>query len=259
MGSDARFRLRVIGCRSGAFGAAASGYLVRSQRAGILLDCGMGIVERLWRDDLLGQIDAIVISHMHYDHMIDVLPFTNSSVTQALANLRGPRFRIPLYVPRGRGPQRLDGLRALAPNGFAKIFHILEYDEKSTISIEDVTMTFARTTHGELCFAPRLTNGERILVYTGDAALEDGLVRHSQDASLLLSEAQFAGRLPPRPDTGHMTGMQAGELASRAGAERLVLTHLPPTADGDRMRYEEAQEVYAGPVETATEATEYTI
>ena len=87
---------------------------------------------------------------------------------------------------------------------------------------------------------------ERVLAYSGDTDACDGLDAVARGADVLLCEAAFVeGR---DTDRGvHLTGRRAGEAAARAGAGRLVLTHVPAWNVPGVARAE-AQEVYDGPV-----------
>jgi ribonuclease BN (tRNA processing enzyme) len=71
----------------------------------------------------------------------------------------------------------------------------------------------------------RIADGDRALVFTGDASLTSDLVEHARGADLLLSEATYAVRTGP-PDGVHMTAAEAAFMAGEAAVGRLVLTHL---------------------------------
>ena len=67
-------QVEVLGFRVGApLGAPCSSYAVSGESALLLLDCGPGALERLWERRLAERLEAIVISHMHMDHMLDLL------------------------------------------------------------------------------------------------------------------------------------------------------------------------------------------
>src|SRR4029077_6322872 len=67
--------LHVLGCApaSGNPGEACSGYLVSAGGSRILLDCGPGVLSSLLARDA-APLDAIVLSHLHYDHVADLIP-----------------------------------------------------------------------------------------------------------------------------------------------------------------------------------------
>ncbi|HWI74670.1 MAG TPA: MBL fold metallo-hydrolase, partial [Baekduia sp.] len=144
-------RFEVLGFAGAApLQGACSSYVVATERTTVLLDCGPGTLERLWRRELLGTLDAIVISHMHVDHVLDLLPLSGE-VVGALLDGRRPA----LYVPRGDGPRVLAGMEAAfrrdgaapAESRFARAFEIMEYDAADTLALGDLTLTFAATAH----------------------------------------------------------------------------------------------------------------
>lgn len=69
-------------CVGSPLGAACSSYVVRTAEAEVLLDCGPGALERLWRRGTLARLDAVIVSHMHQDHMLDLVPLSNQ-ITRA--------------------------------------------------------------------------------------------------------------------------------------------------------------------------------
>jgi ribonuclease BN (tRNA processing enzyme) len=67
-------RFEVLGFAGAApLEGACSSYVVSGGDRSVLLDCGPGTLERLWRRGLMQRLDAVVISHMHVDHVLDLL------------------------------------------------------------------------------------------------------------------------------------------------------------------------------------------
>ena len=93
------------------------------------------------------------------------------------------------------------------------------------------------------------------MTYSGDTDACAGLVEAAREADLFLCEAAFQeGRDEVRGV--HLTGRRAGEAAQRAGARRLVLTHLQPWNDTE-VTLDEARATYTGPIELATADAQY--
>ena len=88
------------------------------------------------------------------------------------------------------------------------------------------------------------------LAYTGDAGPSDDVVKLARDADVFLSEATWQDQEDLLPF--HLSARQAGEHAERAGAGRLLLTHIWPTLDV-ATSLAQAAEAYTGPVELAIE------
>jgi ribonuclease BN (tRNA processing enzyme) len=249
-------RLEVLGFRVGApLGAACPGYVVHAESATLLLDCGPGVLERLWARGLAGRLDAIVLSHMHMDHVLDLLPLSGEITRMAL----GEPARPALWVPRGRGPEALAGLAEAVGSDYARFgeaFELGEYDDGDELAIGDLGLTFAPTAHAQPCYAARVIEGDSTLVYGADGALSESLLTHAEGADVLLLEATFADESPELEAAGHMTGAQAAEVADRAGAKRLLLTHTGPWPNDDNLRH--ARERFAA-VELVTEGAVYDV
>jgi ribonuclease BN (tRNA processing enzyme) len=96
-------------------------------------------------------------------------------------------------------------------------------------------------------YAVRLEHGGRSLVYSGDTGPCDTLVELATDADVLLCEATWTDE-PDRPPGVHLSGRQAGEVARKAGAKRLLITHVPAWYRGEDL-LAEAREVFDGPAE----------
>jgi ribonuclease BN (tRNA processing enzyme) len=106
-------RFEVLGFAGAApLEGACSSYVVSGRDRAVLLDCGPGTVERLWRRGLLQRLDAVVTSHTHADHVLDLLPFAGEVVRSLLDGRR-----IALHVPHNGGPEMLRGLDSVFARG----------------------------------------------------------------------------------------------------------------------------------------------
>jgi ribonuclease BN (tRNA processing enzyme) len=220
---------------------ACPAYVVAGERGVVLLDCGPGALERIWRGGWLARLDAIVISHMHADHVLDLVPFAGEVVRSLLGR------RIALHVPARDGLGRLDAAFPRGMPRFEAAFHVHEYGAGDRLEIGDLGLSFAPTTHAQPCFAARVGDGASVIVYGADGAPPDAF---AAGADLLVLEATFADDEAAAREHGHMTAGQAGELAARASAGTLLLTHLLPGTE-DLVR--NAERAFAGPVHLARE------
>lgn len=246
-------RLDVLGFSGAApLDGACSSYVVRGSRGTVLLDCGPGTLERVWRRGLLDRLDAVVISHMHVDHVLDLVLFAGE-VTRSLLGGR----RIALHVPADRGPEVLQALDSVFPSAatrgsrFDETFDVSDYRPADRIDVGDLSLTFAPTAHPQPCCAARVTDGRSVLVYGADGSPSDALTALAREADLLVLEATFVDDDGAAAEHGHMTAAQAGELAARARARRLLLTHLLP---GSREALiDRAARSFTGPIDVASE------
>ena len=239
-------RLTVIGC-SGSFpGPSSPGscYLVEAGGFRLLIDLGNGSLGVLQRFCSLDDVDAIVLSHLHADHCLDMCAYT---VARLYAD-SGPRPRIPVYGPAGAA-DRLSRAYSLEPGPeVRKAFDFVTLAAGQHL-IGPFQVTAARVNHPVETFGLRLEHGGGSLVYSADTGESAALVDLARGCDLLLCEASFTDG-PGLPAGVHLTGRQAGEHAARAGARRLVLTHLVPWNDPARSQAEAAV-TFAGPLSLA--------
>ena len=110
-------------------------------------------------------------------------------------------------------------------------------------------VSFIAVNHPVPTYAVRLTAGDRTLVYSGDTGESEALIGLADAADVLLCEATFGPDDEYVPNL-HLTGVQAGEHAKRAGVDRLIVTHVPPWGSRDT-QVAEAATVFSGPIEAA--------
>ncbi len=205
-------KLRVIGCAGPYPGAGrpTSCYLLEAGERKILLDMGSGSLAALTRLTDPAELDAVCISHIHWDHVCDLMPF------QYLLDRR--RTRIPVLLPPEiRGT---DFMKLLGPALDVRFLP----DEGSVAGVEVVTRL---TRHPVPNRAMRFTCEGKVFVYTGDASEPGPLTDLCRDADLLLADGAFLEKERPAA-APHMSAAAVGEMAAACGVKRLILTHLPP-------------------------------
>lgn len=254
-------RLVVVGCSGSMSGpdSAASSYLVEADDGEgrtwrVLLDLGSGAFGQLLRYADPAGIDAVAVSHLHPDHVVDLTGFE----VYRRYHPDGALPPVPLFGPPGTADRVLQlggdsGEEARAKLGQA--YTVTAYDtgqghRVGPLHLEPVEVHHPVTAYGLRVRGPREDGtGEAVLAYTGDTDTCPGLLELARDADLLLAEAAYQeGR-----DTGrgiHLTGRRAAEAAADGRSRRLVLTHLPPWNDAAVVRAE-AEAVYDGPIELA--------
>lgn len=253
-------KLTVIGC-SGSFPgplSAASCYLVEADDADgrtwrLVLDLGNGAIGPLQSHVRLAQVDAVLLSHLHPDHCLDLCGFY---VALKYHPDGRPAARIPVHGPAATAERMARAYDLPKDPGMTEEFDFVTWTEKEAVTFGPLTVTPRRVEHPVEAYAMRIEGPSashpgqrRTLVYTGDTDTCPALDEVSAGADLLLAEAAFhEGRDTERGI--HLTGRRAGEVAARAEAGRLVLTHLPPWND-PALSVREAREAFTGPVELA--------
>lgn len=215
--------ITVIGCW-GAYpekNEATSGYLVECEGSKILLDCGSGVLSRLQNHCSIEELDAVVLTHTHADHIADVysLEFAILILMQI-----GKRSRpLDVYVNEAE----LGSLAFEYPN----YVHVHPVRAGEELKIGHVRLQFSENVHDVPCLAVKLTSQDgKTLVYSGDTGYCQSLIDLSRSADVLIIESSFydaqAGRM-----NGHLTAGEAGRIAALAGVGQTILTHFPHYGD----------------------------
>ncbi len=217
-----------MGC-SGSFpgpDSAASCYLVEAEYGGgtfrLVLDLGNGALGSLQRHAPLESIGAVMLSHLHADHCLDLCSF----YVVRKYHPEGPLGPLTVYGPSGAGDRIARAYDLPSAEAMAGEFTFRAYPEEA-FTVGPFTVSVARVDHPGTSYALGLSDGAHTLVYSGDTAPCDSIDQFASGADLLLAEASFV-ETADNPEHLHMTGREAATLAERAGVGRLVLTHIPP-------------------------------
>lgn len=210
--------LTVLG-RHGPFprpGGACSGYLIEDGETRVLLDCGSGVLSRLLEYMRPENLDAIILSHMHFDHCSDLFVMRYALDFQEVPE-GGEKKGVALYTPAEPFEVRL----AITNNSLFKQHTVKGGDE---IQIGSLHIRFVSMAH------PVPTNGMRItadngatLFFTGDTKPYPGMEQGAMGVDALLADACFVDATQTGP---HMNVKEACQLARDAGVKALYLTHL---------------------------------
>jgi ribonuclease BN (tRNA processing enzyme) len=204
-----------------------SGYLVSDGDVDLLIDCGPGVLPELLAHIGLDDLDGVLISHLHQDHVLDLVP-----LRYGLKYAPGiERRRIPVWVPPG-GQSFFVALGNLLARGseadgafFDEAYEFLEYDPSASLRLASWQIRFHRTRHWIPCWAIRLESPLATIVYTADTGWDDDLVSFAHRADLLIVEATLPDDASEAERTGHLTSREAGRLAAFADVRRVVVTH----------------------------------
>lgn len=257
--------LTVLGC-SGSYPSPdtpCSGYLLDDGRTRVWIDCGSGTLANVQRHVSLDQIDALIVSHSHPDHWLDLAVLRTALVYYM------DRPPLPLFAPR----ETVDAAAALI-GGLAPPFEPIVVASGDDLVIGSMRFRFLRTDHPVETLAMRIDEidlsslggedpvdssqagaGRSSLLYTSDTGPGFDPTPLGGDVSVVLSEATLSDA---EEDHVHLSGAQAGRLAELCGASRLLLTHLAPDIDA-RTQVLAASECFDGPIEAVVTNERYEI
>jgi ribonuclease BN (tRNA processing enzyme) len=223
-----------------------SGYAVLAPDCFVLLDCGDGVIRRGLEAGLpMLRVDAILISHLHLDHVADLPPL--------------------LWALHGEGAQRADRpLHLVGPPGFRDFFEgmiglygewirripceiIVREVSREPFGIGSWQVQTYSMEHGIVANGYRLEAEGKALAYTGDTGPCEEVIALAREADLLITECSFPNG---QESATHLTAGEVGRIAAQAQCKRVLLTHLYPEAlRADVVR--QCREHFSGDIELA--------
>jgi ribonuclease BN (tRNA processing enzyme) len=247
-------RLTVLGACGTypAAGRACSGYLLETTRGGetvkVWVDAGPGTLSNLLRVAELPDLAAIWVSHLHVDHVSDLLA---ANYALRYGDLEPPPGPLPVFGPTGWAEHVRGFLDTGESEPIQGAFEVHELGDGERIDLGPLRLEAIATLHSVETYGVRASAGGRTVAYSADSGPCDGLGRLASDADLFVCEAAWAEQ-PGDMRPVHLTPQLAGHWAARGRARRLLLTHLRPGADPETAAAR-AADAYGGPVDVATE------
>ena len=253
-------RLTVVGC-SGSYpgpDSPASCYLLEADQDGrtwrVLMDLGSGALGALHRyvDPL--SIDAVLLSHLHADHCLDLcglyVMLKHSPVGPT------PRPRVPVWGPSTTAARLARAYDLPTDPGMSAELDVHSWSDGETVRIGPFAVTAMRVNHPVEAYGMRIEHDGAVLAYTGDTDSCDALKALCHNATIMLADAAFVdGR--DEVEGIHLSGRRAAQAALDAeGVQRLVLTHLPPWND-PQVCVGQARQVWDGPLDVAAPGRTY--
>lgn len=238
-------RLTVLGS-SGTFAVPdrpASGYVVAAGGTEVVLDLGFGVFPALRRRPSIPA--AIVLSHEHPDHCIDLFALFNA-LRFELPEPPG----IPVICPQSVVDKVSDFLEADRAHDLHRVFSFDPVSAGDERVVGPLTLRFGSAAHPVPALVTRVVSNGRSLVYSGDTGPGGDLEVLAGGADVLLCEASMLGEPAPGRYPYHLFAVEAGEIAARAGVGKLIVTHVPPNLDAT-VAVDEARSAYSGPTELA--------
>ena len=245
-------RLTVLGCAGSFPGpeSACSAYLVEAEGFRLLIDFGSGSLSALQRYSDMNGIDAIILTHLHCDHMLDACTY----IVVRRYDPAGPRPPLPVYAPLGAA-ERISAAYSSEGEPIDDVYTFYGL-QPGTFPIGPFTVTVDRVNHPIETYGVRIEQGGSVIAYSSDTAPCEPLLRLAAGADLFLCEASYLDGADNPPGL-HLTGGEAGEAATKADVGRLLLTHLVPAWAGEASIVDAAVAAYAGPVEVVRPGARY--
>ncbi|HLQ97448.1 MAG TPA: MBL fold metallo-hydrolase [Candidatus Dormibacteraeota bacterium] len=234
-------KLTVIGCWGGypAPGEATSAYLIEKDDFNLLIDVGSGALSKLQQYKHVMDVDAVIVSHYHADHIADIGVLQYAWLTQSY--LKDVDEILPIY---GHMDDEF---------GFSKLTHDftegIPYDPNTTLEIGPFSISFLKTKHPVPCYGMRISDGEKNIVYTADTSYQNSWIEFSKEADLLIADCNFYAD-QDGSGAGHMTSEEGGKIAKEAEVKDLLLSHLPQYGNREQL-IEEASHYYKGKIRLA--------
>lgn len=223
----------------------------------LVFDVGPGAVRGMRRAGLdPSAVDRVFFTHFHPDHTAGVVHLLFALKYRA----KTPRV-LPLSLA---GPEPFRGLWRWWTRGWGRWLmggyptevRELARDCPAPLDLPGVSLTWAPALHRPESIAYRLADGGRDLVVTGDTEYAPSVVKLARGAHTMLIECSFPDA---RPVPGHLTPSGVARVASEAGVERVVLTHIGPQAGRLDLRAEVARAGYAGEVVVAEDGLAFEV
>jgi ribonuclease BN (tRNA processing enzyme) len=209
---------------------ACSSYVLRDGDLMVSLDFGTGAFANMRSYVDYDRLDGIVISHMHADHFLDLIPLRYAIKYGS----KRRNAKLPLWMPPGGIATLRTLVSAFASEGHGdfidECFNIREFDPKKGLPLGNGKLRFAATTHYVPSYAIRYERNGTSFTYSADTAPDDRVVELAQGSDLFLCEATLLANDEEFGPRGHCTAAEAAAMAAAARVKRLVLTHYSQDA-----------------------------
>lgn len=215
-------KLKILGCVSPYPNKknACPGYLITNNNTKILLDCGNGITKNLNLPYDFENL-TIIISHLHKDHYGDLLSLGYASYVYNKLGLL--KDKINVYIPKDK---KLDDYNYLRNFKKENYLNIIPYIEQTTLTIDDLKITFKKTEHAIETYAIKIKNNENTITYSSDTGFNKNLINFFKNSDILLCESSFLKK--QKNGNNHLSSEEAAKLAKLSNIKQLILTHFWP-------------------------------
>ncbi|MCP3026733.1 MBL fold metallo-hydrolase [Halobacillus sp. A5] len=221
--------------------SATSCYLVEEDNYKLLVDCGSGALAKLQQKIEIKELDAVVLSHYHQDHIADIGVLQYACLVQN--TIAETTDVLPIFGHE-MDEKSFQSLTHQYTEGVA-------YDPTQTLQLGPLSVEFLQTLHPVPCFAMKICSSTAEVVYTADTGYFEELASFAHGADLLITDTNFYKGMDGS-GPGHMTSEEAATVAKKADVETLWLSHLPQFGRR-KLLLQEAADVFNGHIKLADE------
>jgi len=225
-------KVRIIGSSSAVPrpGRACSSYLIEEAGTKLVLDLGTGALQSLMRFADPRKLDAILISHLHPDHFMDLV-----QLRYALTIPDPIDPPLPVHLPPEAEAQVARLAQSLPSSSgeafFAGALALMEYDAENVLRIGACEIAFRCTAHYIDAYAMRVVCPSGTVVYSSDTAPCDAVTELARNADLFICESALGVAGMDHEPRGHSNAREAAAMARDAHVRHLVLTHYGSGAE----------------------------
>ena len=188
----------------------------------LLFDCGAGTLLRLEQAGLgIEALDTAVLTHLHLDHVSDVLALANARYLSQLPDLE-------IYGPQGTA-HWLETMHSAFPYLEKMRVDVHEVQPMDSFSVKGNDIFVEEARHSVTALAYRIEAQDKVVVYSGDTEPSARIAALADGSDLLIHECSFP---EPFEVTNHSTPRRLGNMLRNTNVKRVVLTHLYPQAQG---------------------------
>ncbi len=239
----------------------SSGYLIESEENLLMIDSGTGTSDMLRKKGIrTNEIDAIINTHRHPDHISDLIPIVQDKVVRSF---KQDEPDISLYGPKGHSDyleSRIFYEMKEDPNKFQTSFgfdlsvrEIEKVSEASEFKVKSFPADHGP--EGFKCVSLSISKEGKSVFFTGDTGYFEDLAKNAEGSDLLVADCS-------KPDDdkveGHMTPTECAQVAEAAGVNMLVLSHLYPEVENSNLT-QSVEQVFSGEVVVAQDLMELEI
>lgn len=241
-------KITIVGFWGGypAKNGATSSYLVEKDNFTLMIDIGSGALSKVQNYKSVSEINAVIVSHYHHDHVADIGVLQYAYLVHNQLNKR--HDLLPIY-----GHQEDE-------QGFKLLSHDyttgIPYDPNESLEIGPFKIEFLKTNHSVPCYGMKITSENCVIVYTADSAYQEEWIDFSKNADLLIADCNFYSDQDGKA-AGHMNSSEVGYIAEQANVRELILSHLPQYGEHENLLMD-AKGYFNGKVQLAFEGLTWT-